>query len=57
MAYLLCKIMSEPCWGYVWPSFDSRATRALKYFNPESMKWVCGAMPGQCVDYNSNKLN
>ena len=57
MADPFCRIMSESCWGYVWPSFDSRATRAFKYFNLESMKWFCGAMSGQFFDYNFNKLS
>ena len=57
MADLLCRIMSESYWGYVWPIFDSRATRADKYFSLESMKWFCGAMSGQFFDYNFNKLS
>ena len=40
MADLLCRIMSESYWGYVWPIFDSRATRADKYFSLESYEVV-----------------
>ena len=39
MADLLCRIMSESYWGYVWPIFDSKAIRADIYFSLESMKW------------------
>ena len=44
MTDLLCRIMSESYWDYVQSIFDSRATRADKYFSLESMKWFCGVM-------------
>ena len=33
MVDLLSRIMSESYWGYFWPIFDSKATRADIYFS------------------------
>ena len=40
MTDLLCRIMSESYWDYVRSIFDSRATRADKYFSLESYEVV-----------------